>query len=231
MDKLFTIVPIAGKGSRFGSDINKAFAKINGLPIIVYTLKNLNSVFVCRNVALVVADTDRIFVEDLLAEYKDYFPNLEIMLVTGGKERQDSVFNALGFIPDEFNFVAVHDGARPFVSPEKFTAVYEKAKEHKAAIAALPSRDTVKIVRNGMVETTVDRNKVVLVQTPQIFSKELIFAAYEKAMKDDFMATDDSAIAEYFGARVYVVEGCKENIKITYPSDIILAQMIMEAKE
>ena len=225
MKELFTIVVAAGRGKRVGANINKAFLQIAGLPLLVHTLKALDRCPACGKVAVVVAPDELSYTQELLAKYKEHFSTLACELVAGGKERQDSVYNALKTVPERYKLVAVHDGARPFVSPEVFDRVFSMAKETGAAIAVIPVSDTVKLVRNNLVQTTADRSKVALVQTPQIFSRRILNAAYENAYKEGFSGTDDASVVENFGCRVSVVEGEKGNIKITTPEDVIWANI------
>ena len=225
MEKLFTIVVAAGRGKRMGAGINKAFLPVMGVPLLVRTLQALGSCPVCEKVAVVVACDELSYAKELLDKYKGKYPSLCCELVTGGKERQDSVYNALKTVPVCYNFVAVHDGARPFVTPEVFQKTYDVAKKTGAAIVAVPASDTVKLVKNNLVETTVDRETVVLTQTPQIFSMPILRAAFEEVNKEGFVGTDDSSLVERYGYRVSVVEGDKGNIKITTPEDIIWANI------
>lgn len=225
MSDLFTVVVAAGRGKRVGAKMNKAFIKIGELPMLVHTLKSLASCCDCRDVAVVVGKDELSYTENLLSEYGEHFSCLNCQLVTGGKERQDSVTNALKIIPEGYSFVAIHDGARPFISKDIFARTYRAAIAKGAAIAVIPVNDTVKIIRNELVERTADRSKVVLVQTPQIFSLPILVNAYEKAAQEGFRGTDDASLVENYGCRVAVVEGSKENFKITTPEDVVWANI------
>ena len=225
MKELFTVVAAAGKGTRVGADVNKAFLQIRKFPLLVHTLKALSKFPLCEDVAVVVGKAETEYAEKLVAEYKKEFPALNCKVVAGGRERQDSVHHALKSMAEEYKLIAVHDGARPFITEELFSRVYTTAKEKGAAIPAVKSPDTVKAVRNGLVERTVDRSKLVLVQTPQIFSARMFALSYENAYKMDFRGTDDAAIVEFFGFRIVVVEGDYQNIKITTPADVKIADM------
>lgn len=225
--ELFTIVAAAGRGARFGKDINKAFVDINGIPLMVHTLKALAACQECKDVAVVAAQSELQHAEDVVKKYKDSFKSLNVSFVAGGKERQDSVYNALQIIPEECSYVAVHDVARPFFSPELFSEVFIKAKDRGGAIAAVKAVDTVKLERNSLIEVTLDRKHVFFAQTPQIFNKNLLVKAYETALKEGFVATDDASIVEKFGGRVAIVEGEYVNFKITYPEDLIKAKAVL----
>jgi len=226
--ELFTIVVAAGKGTRLGEEMNKAFVEIEGLPLVVHTLKALAACSNCHAVALVVAAHELSYAEKILKEHDELFAGLDITIVAGGKERQDSVYNALLNVPQEYCYVAVHDAARPFFSPELFNRVFVVAQEKTAAIAAIPATDTVKLVRNCLVEVTLEREHIFLAQTPQIFLRTLLLKAYEDARKEQFVGTDDASIVEKFGARVAIVEGEHSNIKITYKEDLFRLKMLLE---
>lgn len=225
--ELFTIVAAAGKGTRLGEEINKAFVEIEGLPLVIHTLKSLNACLDCQDIAVVVAANEVSYAEKIITEYEKLFTRLNITIVAGGKERQDSVYNALLQVPEEFTYVAVHDAARAFFSPELFNKVFLMAKEKTAAIAAVKATDTIKLMRNGLIEVTLDRNHVFLAQTPQIFLKDILSKAYEKAMKEGYVATDDASIVEKFGARVAIVEGEYTNIKVTHKEDLMKLKILL----
>ena len=152
-------------------------------------------------------------------------------IVAGGKERQDSVAKGLACIGDGFNLVLVHDGVRPLVSQAVINRVIYAAKENGAAIAAVPIRDTIKAVSSeGWVDQTLERSKLWSVQTPQAFRYNLLKAAYAKAESDGFSATDEALLVEHLGHPVRVVKGSTQNIKITTPGDLDIAEAIAVAK-
>lgn len=225
MKELFTIIAAAGKGKRVGADVNKAFLHIGKYPMLVHTLKALSAFQVCEDVAVVVGKKETDYAHGIIEKYKDEFPRLKCKVVAGGAERQDSVYHALKSMDGEYAFVAVHDGARPFVSEELFSRVYTVAREKGAAIPVIKGSDTVKIIRHGLVESTFDRNRLAFAQTPQIFSTKMFLMAYENAYKMNFKGTDDASVVEFFGFRVSVVDGDNENIKVTTPADVKLADM------
>ena len=225
MKELYTIVAAAGRGTRVGADINKAFLPIGRLPLLVRTLKALSKFPLCEDVAVVVGEAETSYAESLIAEHQKEYPSLNCKVVAGGAERQDSVYHALKNMDEDYRLVAVHDGARPFITEDVFARVYAAASEKGAAIPAVKSADTIKAVRNGLVESTVDRSRLAMVQTPQIFFAKMFVMSYENAYKMAFSGTDDSSIVEFFGFRVSVVEGDYQNIKITTPNDVKIADM------
>ena len=168
--------------------------------------------------------------EQLLDRYQpEYFPALPIKVVAGGKERQDSVANALAAVPDDAAYIAVHDGARPFAGRAVFERTLAAAKEQGAAIAAVPVKNTIKVVdASGVVVDTPMRSTLVAVQTPQIFRASLLKEAYAALAAKPAAVTDDASVVELLGHRVVVAQGRYENIKITTPEDLVLAEHFLE---
>ena len=227
METICAIVPAAGRGLRFGANVNKMYFKIGGLPILIHTLKALDACLPGGAAAVAAAPEELARVEELIQEYKDFFPRIVCTVTPGGETRQRSVSNALKMLPGKCEFVAVHDGARPLLTTAVFERVLAAARKNGAAIAAISVSDTVKFVRNKLIESTADREHVMFAQTPQIFSRKILADAYEKAEKDGFLGTDDAALVENIGYRVAVAEGDPANIKITTPLDVILAEKLL----
>jgi 2-C-methyl-D-erythritol 4-phosphate cytidylyltransferase len=150
-------------------------------------------------------------------------------ILSGGKERQDSVYKGLLALSKDTDIVLIHDGVRPFISTEKIGKSIEMCKKEKAVILALPVNDTVKRVDEEYVVTTLDREKLWIAQTPQTFEYKLILEAYKKAIEDSFIGTDDSSLVERLGFKVRVLEGESQNIKITTREDLVLAEKIIES--
>lgn len=218
--KAACIVPSAGRGKRLNRRLEKAFVKINGKPIIFYTLKALEKAGFINDIILVVSKGMVDASERLVKKYR--FKKVRA-IVRGGKMRFDSVKNGLARVRDA-DIVMVHDGARPFVEKELIKNVFFAAKKEGAAIAALPSKQTLKSVENSFVTGTPDRKSLWEAQTPQAFRKNLIVEAYKKA--DKRSVTDDSMLAERMGCKVKIVMGSYKNIKITTPEDLALARII-----
>jgi 2-C-methyl-D-erythritol 4-phosphate cytidylyltransferase len=151
-----------------------------------------------------------------------------IAVIQGGDRRQDSVSIALQHLPQDVTIVAVHDGVRPFVSVEEIEAVIRKADETGAAILAVPIVDTVKQVERDIIDSTLAREHLVLAQTPQAFRIEILREAFERAKKDEYYGTDESSLVERMGRSVSIVRGSERNIKITRPTDLILARVLLE---
>ena len=230
MEKLVAIVPAAGAGKRLGLGINKAFAVLRGAPLIVHCLRMLAQTELVAEAIVVLAPAEVDEGRTLLASYQaEYFPTLPIKVVAGGKERQDSVANALAAVPADAAYIAVHDGARPFAGRAVFARTLAAAKEQGAAIAAVPVKNTIKVVdANGVVVDTPVRSTLVAVQTPQVFRAQLLKDAYAHLAAHPAAVTDDASVVELVGHKVVVAVGRYENIKITTPEDLVLAEHFLE---
>ncbi len=232
MKELLTvIVPAAGAGKRMGLGKNKAFITIRGIPLLVLCMKMLAETGMVRRVIVVTRAWEIKETEMLLQENQSCFPDIDWEVTSGGKERQDSVANGLALITDVSGYVAVHDGARPFAGKEVFSRTFAKAKECGAAIAAVSLKDTVKVVDSrGFVVSTPARSSLCAVQTPQIFEINVLRKGYNYLKKHPFAVTDDASLVEASGHPVAVAEGAYENIKVTTPEDLLLAEKILEKK-
>lgn len=175
---------------------------------------------------VLVVQTERIPEAEALARERGFS---KVRSVTaGGETRQDSVRNGLASIPPDCEIVAIHDGARPLVTCEIISSTIEAARSDRAAIAAVPVIDTIKNSSDGrFISSTLDREKLYAVQTPQTFAREVIQSAYEHAYADGYVGTDDASLVERLGIPVRIVQGSYENIKITTPTDILIAEAIM----
>lgn len=153
-----------------------------------------------------------------------------LSIVSGGAERQHSVYNGLKAVK-ESDFVLIHDGARPFITIEKIHELVKEANEHGAAVPAVPMKDTVKRVSQGFVDETVERSSLWAIQTPQAFRVSLILEAHERARQEGYVGTDDASLVERIGKKVKVIEGNYRNIKLTTPDDLLFAEAILSVKE
>lgn len=233
MQKLIAVIPAAGAGKRLGLGINKAFAMLRGAPLIVHCLAMLAETNLITRAIVVLAPAE---VEEgrlLLEQYQQqFFSNLPFAVVAGGKERQDSVANALCTIDENEGYVAVHDGARPFAGKEVFERTLAAAVKYGAAIAAVPVKDTIKVVdEQGMVVATPERKTLQAVQTPQIFELGLLKKAYDYLEQHPAAVTDDASVVELSGHGVAVALGRYENIKVTTPEDLVFAENLLEQQE
>lgn len=228
------IVPAAGQASRMGGEINKPYLLLEGKPVLAYTLE----VFLKLNLFCLVCVPVAPGEESIFRKWVKvpFFPEQEgIFVVTGGRERQHSVYNGLKAlkergIPGEA-IVCIHDGARPLVSEKIILEVYQASLDYGAAICGVPLKDTVKeIDAGGNVLKTPCRERFVLAQTPQCFRFSYLWEAHTSAEMDNFLASDDASLVERLGLTVKVVPGSYENIKLTTPSDLLLARAYLSRR-
>ncbi len=232
-DELIVIVPAAGAGRRLGLGMNKAFAMLRGAPLVVHCLAMLAATNMAKRAIVVLAPAEVEEGRALLASYQErYFASLPFCVVAGGAERQDSVANALAQVTEDDVYIAVHDGARPFAGRAVFERTLAAAAEHGAAIAAVPVKDTIKVVdAAGAVVATPVRSTLVAVQTPQIFTAPLLKQAYAYLAAHPAVVTDDASVVELAGHKVVTAMGRYENIKITTPEDLLVAERLLAEQE
>ncbi|MEE9119999.1 MAG: 2-C-methyl-D-erythritol 4-phosphate cytidylyltransferase [Syntrophobacteria bacterium] len=227
--RVVAIIPAAGEGRRMGEAVEKQFLHLQGIPVLAHTLGVFDKSPEVDGVVLVVAPQQRqALKENVLGPY----PCRKLLgVVDGGSERQDSVARGLEAVPGDCELVVVHDGVRPLVSVALLGAVLEAANYHGAALAAIPARDTVKRAKEEVVAETLERETIWLAQTPQAFQANLLRLAYEKASRDKILVTDDAALVESLGVSVHLVPGSPENIKVTTPTDLIIAEALLAKRE
>ena len=220
------IIVAAGEGKRFKSSVSKLYLKLKDKPVIVHSLLTFLKDSLVDEVILVIHPKD---VERAKKICSDFSIKIGKM-ITGGKRRQDSVFLGLKEVSKKSNIVLVHDGARPLLDKKLIGQVIKEARISGAVVPGIPCEDTIREVGKDRVVKTPDRNSFWLVQTPQGFKKDIILSAYEKAQATHFFGTDDAQLVEFLGHPVKVIYGAKENIKITRPVDLVLAEAILEKK-
>jgi len=224
------VIAAAGQGKRFGDGLPKQFLSLRGKPVLAYSVETFSKSDLIGEIIIVVP-------EDWARAVKtDIVDRLSIPKVTkiipGGPERQDSVLNGFNSLSGTPDVVAVHDGARPLVSLELLEEVIRQASACGAALAALPSNDTIKKSSPDMyVDGTVPRESLWFAQTPQAFRYEVLKNALSKAADDRFTGTDESLLVERTGVRVKIVKGSPYNIKITTPEDLALGELILNMRE
>ena len=220
--KVGAIIPAAGRGKRIGASVPKQFLEIQGRPLLHHTLMVFAS---CKLIDYVVLVMPRADVDEM---GEDWLNKYEIVrkVVVGGEQRQDSVYNGFSSLEEGTDIVVVHDGVRPFTTPQMIIATVEAAQQHGAAITAIPVSDTVKQAADGFVKQTVSRDGLWRVQTPQAFQCGLLQQAFKKAKKDSYYGTDEGSLVEYLGERVKIVPGSELNIKITRKEDLVLGESL-----
>ena len=214
----YAIIPAAGRGVRLGMDKPKQFLELQEKPLLLHTLETIAQATFLTGIVLAVPEDFRSQAQALATQRLRHA--LTITVVAGGKERQDSVWNALQVIPSECSLVLIHDGVRPLVSVALLNDTWKAAQRTGAAIAAIPATDTVKRVHGEIVQETLPREEIWLVQTPQVFRLTLLREAYQKARQFGWTVTDDASLLERTGVAVSVVPGERANIKITTPEDL-----------
>lgn len=218
----YIIIVAGGKGLRMGSDIPKQFLPIGGKPVLMRTLERFREYSPTLQIILVLPKAQQDYWHQLC---KDYNFEVEYVLANGGETRFHSVQNGLAKIPDDAEgVVGVHDGVRPFPSIDVIRNCYETARTAKAVIPVIPVVETVRHLQ-GNTSETVPRNDYRLVQTPQTFDIQLLKAANKQPYNDGF--TDDASVVEAFGFNITLVDGNRENIKITTPYDMKIAEVLI----
>jgi 2-C-methyl-D-erythritol 4-phosphate cytidylyltransferase len=223
--KTVAIIVAAGAGKRIEGDLPKQFLTLGDKPILAHTIEKFESCELIDEIILVVPEDYLSYCSQAIVD-KFSFRKIK-KIVCGGKERQDSVYLGLKACPGGTFIVAIHDGVRPFISSEKISESIELCRKNKAVILTVSPKETIKRVADGSVVTTLDRNKLCLVQTPQVFEYELILDAHQKAKEDGFLGTDDSALVERLGHQVTILEGDYQNIKITTAADLAVAERLL----
>lgn len=220
------LIVAGGKGRRMGSDVPKQFLEINEKPIMYYTIKKFNDSKYIDEIVLVTSDEYIDFCRDSIV--KKYNLNKVRNIVVGGTERHESVYNGLKAIEDA-NIVLIHDVARPFIDDETIKNGIQYASEYGAAACGVYPKDTIKVIDKNISISTLNRNELFMVQTPQCFKYDLIFNCH-KNMSDieRKTITDDTMVVEHFGNKVYLYDGSYKNIKITTKEDFIIAKCFLE---
>lgn len=234
--KVSVILPAAGLGTRMrpsGADTappsRKQFMLLDGLPIVLHTIRKFVACPPVNEVVLAIRADDFVWAKELIQPGSFAKP---VRLVEGGDTRQHSVENALASLAPDVDIVAVHDAVRPFIQEDAILQVIAKAAETGAAIVGIVPVDTVKQVHLHTVRGTINRDKLVLAQTPQVFRLSVLKQAFEQARKDGFVGTDESSLVERLEqVEVAVVPGSDRNIKITRPSDLDLAHLFLREEK
>jgi len=238
--KVIVLIPAAGLGTRMGSATGKPsgtprkpFLLLDGVPILIHTLRKF----------LALPEIHAVYVALRSEDTPAFVPYLEaegfskrVELVEGGDNRQESVENCLRRVPADTDLVAVHDAVRPFVEIEAIRRVLEVAARVGAAILGIPAVDTIKQVERvggdcAVIRATLKREMLVQAQTPQVFRYDVLRRAYEHAVREGFVGTDEASLVEHMGGEVQVVMGSDRNIKITKPGDLELALLIREREK
>lgn len=220
------IIVAAGKSVRMKSEESKAFLTLCGKPLLAWSLLAFEASKV-DNIVIVTAAADIAKVKKITESYSI----LKTMaIIPGGEERQDSVANGLMFLHEKTKVVAVHDGARALITAELINYIFDNLNENDSVIPGINVIDTIKKVENEVVRETYKRADLRAIQTPQVFHKLPLVDSYKKASRENYYATDDAALLEKYGYNIAVCEGSCDNIKITSPIDMIIAETLLSNK-
>lgn len=225
MVRMGVVIPAAGHGKRMGASINKQFILLAGRPILSHTLSLFEESEYVSEIVIVGSQEDLKTISELVRAQG--FKKIR-SITLGGKERQESVFAGVKALSPTIQRVVVHDGARPLLTLEDLNLFFAKAEEFSAAVMAIPVKDTIKrIDQSGKVLETLPRETLRAVQTPQVFERDLLEKAHQKAEDAGYLTTDDAALVEWIGYSVQSLDGSPENIKITTPEDLDFAESIL----
>jgi 2-C-methyl-D-erythritol 4-phosphate cytidylyltransferase len=217
------MMPAAGSGQRMGAGYNKLFMKLDGKPILIHTLDVFEGDPACDGVILAIKPDERVLIQSMLEQFAI---RKVTAMVDGGGERQDSVAACIR-AHKKGGIVLVHDAARPFIRRTVINELVKTADRHGAAIAGVRAKDTMKYAEAGVVEGTVDREKLWIIQTPQAFRYTLLQKASEQAEAEGFMGTDESMLVERLGEPVQVVESTYDNVKMTTQEDLVFGEILL----
>ncbi len=224
------IILAGGTGERFGRDGGKQLVEIAGKPILTWSAEAFDAV---GDIGLIVIVCPEDRFDEYLKRAVDPFPFVTpVVLAPAGSIRQESAFSGLEYVSDDFEFVVLHDGARPLISPGLIEHTINTVKGNidcDGAVVAHPAVDTLKVVEDGVIVGTPDRSVFWNAQTPQVFRTGIYRRAHASALSDGFVGTDDSSLIERLGGKVLVVEGKRDNIKLTVPEDYIMLTSAVRA--
>ena len=227
--KCTAVVLAAGRGKRMGTDVQKQYLEIGEKPVLYYSLDTFEKSNIIDEIVLVVGENQEEYCRQEIVE-KYGFQKVKA-IVQGGAERYHSVWNGLQQVAD--GYVFIHDGARPFVTEEILTRAYQDVQKYKACVVGMPVKDTIKISdEQGLVADTPNRSLLWTIQTPQVFEVSLVKDAYAKLIEGNITnATDDAMVVEMMlGSKIKLVQGSYENIKITTPEDLDVANAFLSKK-
>lgn len=222
--KVSCIVAAGGSGTRMGASINKLFLEINEVPVIAYTLSALEFCDEIDEIVISAREEDIRYLQEIVSSFS--ISKLKTIVI-GGQTRGESVLSASKMVSPDCDVVMVHDGARPLVTDDIIKETINSAVYFGAAACGVKPKCTLKSVDEGFIKDTIDRENTIEIQTPQAFSKELFDAMYSFSVATIKVATDDCALAEKAGAKIFVTEGSYKNIKITTPEDIKMAEIFL----
>ncbi|MHB8844812.1 MAG: 2-C-methyl-D-erythritol 4-phosphate cytidylyltransferase [Nitrospirota bacterium] len=229
MSKVTALIPAAGMGKRMGKEVAKQFLPLGDKPMLAHTLLAFQRSSDIDEIIPILSEED---METCLRDIIEAFHITKVKtLVVGGKERQDSVYNGIRKLEKDASVIVVHDGVRPFVTQEMIRECVEAARKGECVAVGVPLKDTIKEVDDqGIVRRTLERSRLWAIQTPQAFPVKVLRTAYDESARNKQYGTDDATLVERAGSRVRVLMGSYENIKITTPEDLILAEEMLKGR-
>ncbi len=227
MLKSVAIITAGGVGKRYPGKQKKQFLDINGKPVLIWSVENFYFHQEVESIFVTAPEDSLSYTKSLL---DTHFPDKNIVVVRGGTVRQESVYKALSLIPDNTDYVLIHDGVRPLITLEEISQLLELAKLHKAVIPGHKIRNTIKEVENERVINTIPRTSLYEIFTPQVFAYSLINECHQRAARDKVVFTDDAAILEHYGIPVFVAETSAYNIKITEQADYEFVKLLINKR-
>ena len=230
--RVSAILPAAGHGTRMGKQLadvygsdRKQFMRLDGIPILALTVRKFLAVECVEEILVAVPESSQSEVQKML---QDTAREKSLRVVAGGRNRQESVGLCLDAVSPDCDIVAVHDAVRPFVPIKLIQGAIAETPRRRAVILGMPAEETVKQVSRKVVQATLPRERIMLVQTPQVFVTGLLRRAYAKARQDGFVGTDEASLIEHLNEDVHVMRGSECNIKITRPHHMALARLYYE---
>ncbi len=228
--KAAAIIPAAGSGERMGSSIKKPYIILQGMPLLAHTLRVFAEAPGIAELIVTVSPGQEDFCRQQVV--KACAIAKPVTVVAGGDRRQDSVRNGLAAVSESVDLVMIHDGARPFVTVQMISDALEVTMHKRATTMAVPVKETAALVAKdtGVIQQTLERDRLYLIQTPQTFERELICEAHRRAWAEGFAGTDDASLVERLGVPVSVIMGSYDNIKITTQEDLLFAEAILKGR-
>jgi 2-C-methyl-D-erythritol 4-phosphate cytidylyltransferase len=229
--KAAAIIPAAGSGERMGSTVKKPYITLQGMPLLAHTLRVFDDVPAIAQLIVTVSPGDEDYCRQQVVKCCGIKKTVSV--IAGGDRRQDSVRNGLAAVLETVDLVMIHDGARPFVTVQMIHDALEATMRKRATTMAVPVKDTVTMVAKdtGVIERTLERDRLYLIQTPQTFERGLICEAHRRAFAEGFAGTDDASLVERLGVPVSVIRGAYDNIKITTREDLLFAEALLQRRQ
>lgn len=224
MKNISVIIPAAGYGKRMETKIPKQLIEINNLPIIYYTLMRFHDDQRIKEIIITVSEEIKKQITEICNKINSF---AKIKIILGGAKRQDSVANGINEVGNNIDIILIHDAVRPFFSKNIINTGLELLEKYDGAIAAVPTINTIKIVKNNLIKETPPRKTLYRINTPQMFNKESILRAYAYAKENNYYGTDDSMLMEKIGGKIAIIPDSYNNIKITNKNDLKIAKEVL----